>query len=87
VLTITALGATIGLVDEVTSLVKAKKALVLSHQTKGEQAIKECMTLEELCKKGPFEGKLKFTSEGAEELVGIEGEAEVVFAKEAEVHF
>jgi hypothetical protein len=87
VLSITVLGSAIGLVDGVKTLVKTKTALVLSHQTKGEAAIKTCMTLEELCNKGPFEGKVKFTAEGAEELVATEGEAEVVFAKEAEVHF
>lgn len=87
VLTITGLGSAIGLVDEVSSLVKTKKTLVLSHQTAGVQAIKTCELLKALCEKGPFDLKVKFTAEGAEELVGTEGEAEVEFAKEYEVHF
>ena len=43
--------------------------------------------LKTLCEKGPFDLKAKFTAEGTEELSGLEAEAEITFAKEAEVHF
>jgi hypothetical protein len=87
VLNVTVLGSLIALVDEVKTLVKTKKALLLWHQKAGVQAIQECMTLETLCAKGPFDLKAKYTTEGIEELAGQEAEAEVEFAKEAEVHF
>ena len=76
VISVLVLGSLLAKVDNVTSLVKTKTAVVLWHQTKDEQEVKTCELLKALCEKGPFELKAKFTAEAPEELAAEEAEAE-----------
>lgn len=84
-LTIEIQGSAIGKVDNVKNNVKTKAALVLVHQTKGEQAITTCELLEAVCKGKTF--KLESNVGKGFELAGEEAEANITFEKEAEVHF
>jgi hypothetical protein len=78
-------GAVIGLVLEVTSLVKTKHITADFNQTAGEQELKECKLDKAFCEGKKFLLESNF-GEGFE-LSGQEVKDLITFEKEAEVHF
>jgi hypothetical protein len=86
-------GSFIAQIDGVKSLVKAKTAEVLVHETGGKQEFKECDLLEEVCLDQPGKTHLKFellSKLAAQEPFAeerLEATVPITFEKEAEIHF